>query len=271
MFERMDTLLSTGLCGRNGLPRHSYVVRLHQFCRDDCVGIFARSIERLGSSLERIQDAHLTARRPKLQVAIDTLTVDEAIALATSLRGVVDLIDAGTPFIKRYGIGVIPQLSAASGLPVVADLKIVDGGPFEAQLAVDAGAALVTVLATAADATVSGVVEVAHAGGLEVVADLLGVHDVAQRVGQLERLGVDYMGVHAGTDARLAGGTDLMSEIGLVTAISTMKLVVAGGLNANSLPGVLGYHPAIVVVGSSIAGADDPVAAASRIRSVIDG
>ncbi len=209
--------------------------------------------------------------RPRLQVAIDTLTLDEAIALAASLRGVVDLIEAGTPFIKRYGIGVIPQLREASGLPVVADLKIADGGPFEAQLAVDAGAAFVTVLATAADATVAGVVDVAHAGGLEVAADLLGVHDVPQRIGQLERLGVDYLGVHAGTDARLAGRTDLMSEIALVTATSQMKLVVAGGLNANSLPGVLGYRPAIVVVGSAITGANDPVAAASLVRSVIDG
>jgi 3-hexulose-6-phosphate synthase len=209
--------------------------------------------------------------RPRLQVAIDTLSIDEAVELAASLRGVVDLIEAGTPFIKRYGIGVVSRLREASGLPIVADLKIADGGPFEAQLAVDAGAALVTVLGTAADATVAGVVETAHAGGLEVAADLLGVHDVPQRVGQLERLGADYLGVHAGTDARLAGGTDLMSEIGLVTAISQMRLVVAGGLNANTVPGVLGFHPSIVVVGSAITGAPDPVAAARAIRSAIDG
>lgn len=209
--------------------------------------------------------------RPRLQVAIDTLTIDEAVALAETLRDVVDLIEAGTPFIKRYGIGVVTQLREASGLPIVADLKIVDGGPFEAQLAVDAGASFVTVLATAADATVRGVVEVAHAGGMEVASDLLGVHDLPQRIGQLERLGVDYLGVHAGTDARLAGGTDLMSEMGIVTATSHMRLVVAGGLNANSIPGVLGYHPSVVVVGSAITGADDPAAAARAIRKVIDG
>ena len=211
------------------------------------------------------------AEKPRLQVAIDTLTVEEAVALAETLRDTVDLIEAGTPFIKRYGIGVVTQLRDASGLPVVADLKIVDGGPFEAQLAVDAGASLVTVLATAADATVRGVVDVAHAGGLEVASDLLGVHDLPQRIGQLERLGVDYLGVHAGTDARLAGGTDLMSEIGLVTATSNMKLVVAGGLNANSIPGVLSFHPAILVVGSAITVADDPETAARQIRNVIDG
>ena len=209
--------------------------------------------------------------KTRLQVAIDTLTVEEALALAVSLRDIVDLIEAGTPFIKRFGIGVVTQLREATGLPVVADLKIVDGGPFEAQLAVDAGASLVTVLATANDATVSGVVEVAHNAGIEVASDLLGVHDLPQRVGQLERLGVDYLGVHAGTDACAAGDSTLMSEIGLVTASSTMRLVVAGGLNANSIPGVLGYHPAIVVVGSAITAAPDPVAAAYAIRSVIDG
>jgi 3-hexulose-6-phosphate synthase len=209
--------------------------------------------------------------RPKLQVAIDTLTVEEAVALAASLRAVVDIIEAGTPFIKRFGISVVAQLREVSGLPIMADLKIADGGPFEAQLAVDAGASYVTVLATAADATVAGVVEVAHAGGLAVVSDLLGVHDLAHRVGQLERLGVDYLGVHAGTDARLAGGTDLLNEIGIVDATSTMPLVIAGGLNANTVPGVLAYRTAVVVVGSAIAGATDPVAAAQAIRSVIDG
>jgi len=209
--------------------------------------------------------------KPRLQVAIDTLTVEEAVTLAETLRDVVDLIEAGTPFVKRYGIGVVTRLREVSGLPIVADLKIVDGGPFEAQLAVAAGASFVTVLATAADATVSGVVEVAHAGGVEVVSDLLGVHDLPHRIGQLERLGVDYLGVHAGTDARLAGDTDLMSEMGIVTATSQMRLVVAGGLNANSIPGVLAYRPAVVVVGSAITGANDPVAAAMAIRSVIDG
>jgi 3-hexulose-6-phosphate synthase len=209
--------------------------------------------------------------KPRLQVAIDTLNVEEALALAEQLRATVDLIEAGTPFIKRFGINVVMRLQEVSGLPIVADLKIVDGGPFEAQLAVDAGAALVTVLATANDATIRGVVETAHAGGLEVASDLLGVHDLPQRIGQLERLGVDYLGVHAGTDARLAGRTDLMSEIGQVTATSNMPLVVAGGLNAHSIPGVLGYHPSIVVVGSAITTAPDPSAAAREIRSVIDG
>lgn len=211
------------------------------------------------------------SHRPRLQVAIDTLALDEAVALAISLRGIADLIEAGTPFIKRYGVGVVPQLREASGLPIVADLKIVDGGPFEAQLAVDVGAALVTVLGTASDVTVAGVVEVAHAGGLEVAADLLGVHDLAHRAGQLERLGVDYLGVHAGTDARLAGGTDLVSDIRLVTAVSRKRLVIAGGLNASSIHGVLGYHPAIVVVGSAVTSAPDPGAATREIRSVIDG
>lgn len=209
--------------------------------------------------------------KPRLQVAIDTLSSDEAISLAESLAETVDLIEAGTPLVKRYGIGIVDRLRAASGLPVVADLKIVDGGPFECRLAIEAGASFVTVLATAADATVAGVVEVAHSAGVEVVSDLLGVCDLPQRIGRLEQLGVDYLGVHAGTDARLAGGTNLMGEIGLVTANSSMNLVVAGGLNGNSIPGVLGFHPAIVVVGSAITAADDPVAAARALRSLLDG
>ncbi len=222
-------------------------------------------------SISRWNARETVQEKPRLQIAIDTLTVEEAAGLARSLADTVDLIEAGTPFIKRFGIGVVPRLREAAGLPVVADLKIVDGGPFEARLAVDAGASLLTVLATASDATVSGVVEIAHGAGVEVVADLLGVCDLPHRIDRLERLGVDYLGVHAGTDARLAGGTDLIGEIGLVVASSSMKLVVAGGLNAHSVPGVLGYHPAIVVVGSAITAAGDPWTAARELRGVLDG
>lgn len=209
--------------------------------------------------------------RVRLQIAIDTLTVGAAVELARSLDDHADLIEAGTPFVKRYGIEAVTQLRDASRCPVVADLKIVDGGPFETQLAVDAGAAMVTVLATAADATICGVVEVAHNAGVAVVADLLGVCDLPSRLGQLESLGIDYLGVHAGTDARLAGGTDLLREIELVSANSGMNLVVAGGLNAQSLPEVLKYRPAIVVVGSAVTSASDPVAAVSAIRTMLDG
>lgn len=209
--------------------------------------------------------------RPRLQVAIDTQTAAEAVELAGRLQEAADLIEAGTPLIKRYGIGIVERLRAASGLPVVADLKIVDGGPFEARLAADAGAAMVTVLAMAADATIEGVVEVAQAHGVQVVADTIGVRDLAERIGELGRLGVDYLGVHAGTDARAHGGNTLAGDLDVARRVSSMPLVVAGGLGPATLAGVMGFRPAIVVVGSAITQAPDPLAVALELRMMVDG
>jgi 3-hexulose-6-phosphate synthase len=46
---------------------------------------------------------------------------------------------------------------------------------------------------------------------------------------------------------------------------------VAGGINLDTLPTILGLEPAIVVVGSAITAASDPEAAAKAIRAKMEG
>ncbi|GIW03701.1 MAG: hypothetical protein KatS3mg059_0321 [Thermomicrobiales bacterium] len=154
-------------------------------------------------------------------------------------------------------------------MPLVADMKTIDAGAHEAELALNAGADLVTVLGCASDATVRAMVAVARARGKDVIADLLGVPDKVTRALELARLGVAYIGVHTGTDERTAGGTGPLASAAAIQAAVPTPLVLAGGIDLCTIGDLLTLGPAVVVVGSAILNASDPVTAAATFQQVI--
>ena len=84
----------------------------------------------------------------KLQVALDLVDLRKAIALTRDLCEVgLEIVEAGTPLIKMYGLPVVGALKAACPrAEVVADLKTADVGALEASLAREFGADWATVL-----------------------------------------------------------------------------------------------------------------------------
>ena len=206
----------------------------------------------------------------RLQVALDFLTVDEAVALAGQMGAGVDLLEVGTPLIKRFGMAAVTALrDACPATPIVADLKTVDAGAWEAGLALDAGAQVVTVLGCADDATIAAMVATAHPRGGQVVVDLINVADKAARAAQVAALGADAVCVHAGADLQ-AGGRDAVNELDALDGVLACKLVVAGGIHPANLAQVLAHHPDVVIVGRAVTAAPDPAAVVTSLRRVLD-
>jgi len=202
-----------------------------------------------------------------LQIALDTISVDDAVLLLPSLLESVDLVEAGTPMIKREGISAVFRLrEAAPGKLIVADMKTMDAGEYEADLAFDAGADLMTVLACASDATIAAAVAAADRRGKEICADLMGVGDKPARAREMESLGVSYLGVHAGTDESRAGKGGPASDLAAVAVATNLPLCVAGGISPATIDGVLASNPGVVVVGSAITGAANPAAVAASLK-----
>ena len=74
-----------------------------------------------------------------LQVALDK---PEHLGILPALRGVADIVEIGTPLLKRFGIAAITTArEICPDIPVMADTKTVDGGAFEANMVFGAGAA----------------------------------------------------------------------------------------------------------------------------------
>ena len=202
----------------------------------------------------------------KLQLALDDLSLEQAIALAERVRDHIDIIEAGTPLIYGYGMAAVRALKERFPEKLVlADMKIMDSGALETEEAMDAGADYVTVLGVSEDATVKNCLEAAARYGREVVVDMICVPDLPGRIRELEALGVQGLAVHTGVDQQAAGRTPL-DDLRLMTACAKRaKISVAGGIRPETAAEYAACRPEVLIVGGGIIHAPDPVAAAAAI------
>ena len=205
----------------------------------------------------------------QLQVAIDFLTTEDALALAAQVADSVDIIELGTPLIKAAGLSVVTAMKDAHPDKIVfADLKTMDAGELEADTAFKAGADLVTILGVAGDSTITGAVKAARAHGKGIVVDLIGVKDKAARAKEVTALGATFVEMHAGLDEQVEAGFtfDTLLEAG---STSGVPFSVAGGVTIATIGAVQKAGARVAVAGAAIYGAIDPAAAAAELRAAI--
>jgi 3-hexulose-6-phosphate synthase len=205
-----------------------------------------------------------------LQLALDLIELEAAEALIAGVKDSVDILEAGTPLIVRYGISAVRAFKRlAPEKLVLADVKIMDAGNYEAALAFENGADIVTVLAAAEDATIKGAVKEAAKWGKKTMADLIAVNDPVKRALQVAEMGVDYVCVHTATDVQSEENNPL-KELQLVKGVLDGPVIaVAGGVNLKTLPDIMRCGPEIVIVGSAVTGSGDAANAAARFKEMI--
>ena len=208
----------------------------------------------------------------QLQLALDDITHDDAIALLHKVETDIDIVEVGTPLLMRYGMAIVTDIKQTfPHLDVLCDAKIMDAAGMEAHLAFDAGADYVTFLALTDDLSVAECVRVAQEQGRKVMADMICVTDLANRARELEDAGVHVIAVHTGVDQQARGRTPLGDLRILADSVSTTALAVAGGINLDTAPSYLEHNPAILIVGSGITRAADPAAETRALRKTIEG
>lgn len=202
-----------------------------------------------------------------LQIALDK---PEHLALLPRLRSIVDIVEIGTPLLKRFGIGAIATArELCPNTLVLADTKTVDGGRLEAEMVFGAGAAFMTVLSSSSSATHEAVGRVADNFGASVVVDTI------TESGKSELLPANvvfptsfaYVAVHSPTDARLAGNRSTAH----IDAVAWMhhrgfRVSLAGGIGPETIEAALAVEPEILVVGSAITESEHPQEVAKWVR-----
>ena len=206
----------------------------------------------------------------KLQLALDSSNSQEAKRILEKVSDLVDIVEVGTPLLMKEGVKVVMEIKDAHPqLEVLADLKIMDAGDIEARIGFEAGADIVTVLGVAHDVTICRVVDQARALSKQVMIDLIAVDDIQTRINQLDAIAPDYCCVHTAFDLQ-DHGMDPLGEIQFVqSALKQTQMAVAGGINPDILPDIIGYHPAVVIVGGFITNHPDPRQAALEIRELL--
>ncbi|WBL23151.1 MULTISPECIES: 3-hexulose-6-phosphate synthase [unclassified Zunongwangia] len=206
----------------------------------------------------------------KLQVAIDLLNTEDAIALATKVAPYIDIIELGTPLIKSEGVRAITAMKEAfPDKMVFADFKTADAGGLEAEMAFKAGADYITILGSIDDATIIGAVEAAKKYDRAVVVDTIGVKDRVQRAQEVSKLGVEFVELHAGLDEQAKPGysIDVLVE---EASRAGVPVSIAGGVNLDSITKVKESGAVVAVAGGAIYGAEDPAAAAKALKEALN-
>ncbi|HUK38983.1 MAG TPA: bifunctional hexulose-6-phosphate synthase/ribonuclease regulator [Methanomicrobiales archaeon] len=209
--------------------------------------------------------------RPVLQVALDLLELDRAVAIAReSVLGGADWVEAGTPLIKSAGMEAVRRLAAGfPGREIVADMKVADTGTLEVEMAAKSGATIVCILATADNEVIREAVRAKQLYGVRIMADLINSPDPVGRAIELEGLGVDIIAAHAGIDQQMVGLTSVELVKELAGKVS-VPVAVAGGLDAASAAEAVRSGAGIVIVGGNIVRSGDVTGSTKKIRNAID-
>ena len=102
-----------------------------------------------------------------------------------------------------------------------------------------AGADIVVVLASADNSTILEAIRAAKKYGVKIMADLISCNDPVARSIELEKLGVDYINVHAGIDQQMEGHDSLAIMKKVVEQVS-IPVAVAGGPGCKFILGSCG-------------------------------
>ncbi len=206
----------------------------------------------------------------KLQLALDG-DLDSSLGLVQAVRPYIDIAEIGTPLVYREGIVAAQRLRPAFlDLTLLADFKIMDAGEDEAAIAFTAGCDLVTVLGVTQDVTLRGALQAAQRFDKQIMVDLMGVPDLPARAQSLQAMGCHYLCVHLAHDLQVVNGgmsTEYLQP--LRQQLPDAPLAIAGGINLTNLEAVLLLNPAIIIVGSAIRTANDPVGVARAMHERI--
>ena len=219
----------------------------------------------MGFKVQRLWDA------PYLQVAMDLVDMGKVAQVLKELPENDHLIiEAGTPLIKKFGLGVISEIrKLRPNAFIIADLKILDTGNLEARMAADATADAVVVSGLAPVSTMEKAIAEARKVGIYSIVDMLNVQNPANVIASLN-VKPDIVELHRAIDTE-----ETAHAWGDITAIKKAaggKLLVAtaGGVRVNVVKDALKAGADILVVGRAITASKDIGHAANEFLEQLD-
>lgn len=214
----------------------------------------------------------MTKQRPLLQLALDYISLPQALVMAFQVAPEVDIIEIGTPLCKSVGMEAIRSVrEICPDKVILADMKTPDVGGLEAAMAFDAGADIMTVIGGAALATVKQALSVAQERNKMMMMELTGVRDIMERAKEWRQIGVDRLVYHREWDAQAAGREWEETDKDTIRALIDLgfKVTVTGGLTTEILPFFADLPIHVLISGRGIRDAADPRASAHEMRLAI--
>jgi bifunctional enzyme Fae/Hps len=208
---------------------------------------------------------------PYLQVALDLVDMGKVAKVLKELPENDHLIiEAGTPLIKKFGLGVISELrKLRPNAFIIADMKILDTGNLEARMAADASADAVVVSGLAPTSTMEKAIAEARKVGIYSVVDMLNVQNPAKVIEKL-KVKPDIVELHRAIDTE--DTAHAWGDIAAIKKAAGGKLLVAtaGGVRVNVVKDALKAGADILVVGRAITASKDIKHSADEFLDKLD-
>jgi len=209
--------------------------------------------------------------KPKLQIAMDYILTQDAVAMSKIVAPQVEAIEIGTPLCKAEGMHAVRAVRQVCPEHIImADMKTPDVGGLEAKIAFDAGADWMTVLGAApADTLRLALEEAAGRPGHEILVELTGIQNILERAQAWRTMGVERMVYHRGWDEGNTARTWDRADRETLEALAGMgfKLSIAGGLDLPTLDFFAGLPVAVFIIGRAIRETPDPAATAAAYQA----
>lgn len=206
----------------------------------------------------------------KVQLALDDISLVDALDLAKNISNYVDIFEIGSPFIIEEGMNAVRQFRKSfPSKQILADTKIVDAGQYEAELAFKAGADYCTVVGITDELTIKECIKSANTFKKNIFLDTINMQNITTHIPHLEELGINHISVHVGVDQQAIGITPLKT-LQRVKDVSTKSVLsVAGGINLSNLNQYKSLKPDIIIVGGGINHSDHPIDTAQTLYNKI--
>ncbi|MDH5045329.1 orotidine 5'-phosphate decarboxylase / HUMPS family protein [Enterococcus faecalis] len=200
-----------------------------------------------------------------IQLALDLLDEQEALAIVEEIGSFVDIIEVGTSLLKRSGSAIVPKIRAIlPDKPIFLDMKIIDGPQREATLVAISQVEATSMLAVATDTAVKKVLQVAREKNFNVFFDLQSVADPVARAIELKNLGAASFCIHKNQDTgeRIIDG---FQEFLAIREATGCKLAIAGGINLSTIQLIRNeLQPDVVIIGGALLNSQQRLADAKQ-------
>ncbi len=211
--------------------------------------------------------------RPRLQIALDKVDLPSALAPLQKAAPSIDIIECGTVLILAEGLRAVREIRALfPDKEILADIRIAEAGKLLSTMAFEAGASLVSVVAGASMTTVKQVCQVAAEHGGEVQIELADEWYDAGKARQWRDAGAAHVIVKRSRDREAAGDLSWgAADLARVDELAAMgfTVTITGGIKPHDLETFRGHPVGIIIAGRSVAGSDDPLAAADELQAAI--
>ncbi|USK60773.1 3-hexulose-6-phosphate synthase [Peribacillus asahii] len=201
----------------------------------------------------------------KIQLALDRLSIEEAIQITREVEKSIDLIEVGTSLIKEFGMNAVSKIREAfPNKTIVGDIKTIDNAIYEFDLCFNAGSDIATVMGVSSLHTIEACLNTAAKHGKKAMIDLLNT-TTEQRVSLFQYKEAVFC-EHISKDEQEMAGKSNMNKVSFVPSL---EWAVAGGITIDSIKNLIESRPHIVIIGSAITKADHPGKIAAAFKEII--